>query len=61
MTTGVCWDTRRGESAEMLRWRLTRERWYQRRRDDIELVGVADCLPVLGQDTFRRDSGPQLV
>jgi hypothetical protein len=45
----------------MLRWRLTRERWYQRRRDDIELVGVADCLPVLGQDTFRRDSGPQLV
>jgi RimJ/RimL family protein N-acetyltransferase len=43
---GVCWDTRRGDAAEMHRWRLSRERWSQGRRDDIELVGVADCLPV---------------
>jgi RimJ/RimL family protein N-acetyltransferase len=45
---GVCWETRRGDAAEMRRWRLTRERWSKGRRDDIELVGVADCLPVLG-------------
>jgi RimJ/RimL family protein N-acetyltransferase len=45
---GVCWDTRRGDLVETHRWRLTRERWSERRRDDIELVGVADCLPVLG-------------
>lgn len=45
---GVCWDTRRGDAAEMHRWRLARERWSQGRRDDIELVGVAGCLPVLG-------------
>jgi RimJ/RimL family protein N-acetyltransferase len=45
---GLDWDTRRGEPAEISRWRLTRERWQKGRRDDIELVGVADCLPVLG-------------
>jgi hypothetical protein len=37
-----------GDAAEMHRWRLARERWSQGRRDDIELVGVAGCLPVLG-------------
>lgn len=45
---GVSWDTRRGERAQIACWRLTREEWSKRRRDDIELVGVADCLPVLG-------------
>ncbi|MEV1240181.1 GNAT family protein [Nonomuraea sp. NPDC050022] len=45
---GVDWDTRRGEPAEIRRWRLTREQWIKRRRDDIELVAVGDCLPVLG-------------
>lgn len=45
---GVDWATRRGAAAEVNRWRLTRERWLARRRDDIELVGVAECLPVLG-------------
>jgi RimJ/RimL family protein N-acetyltransferase len=45
---GVTWATRRGEAAEINRWRLTRERWLRGRRDDIELVGVTDCLPVLG-------------
>ncbi|MEU9477620.1 GNAT family protein [Streptomyces sp. NPDC048191] len=47
---GVCWDTRRGEPAELTRWRLTHDRWSEGRRDDIELVGVTDCLPVLGID-----------
>jgi RimJ/RimL family protein N-acetyltransferase len=45
---GLDWATRRGEPAELYRWRLTREQWSARRRDDIELVGVAECLPVLG-------------
>ncbi|MGW0231545.1 GNAT family N-acetyltransferase [Actinopolymorpha singaporensis] len=45
---GNDWDTRRGEPAEIHRWRLTREQWSKNRRDDIELVGVAECLPVLG-------------
>ena len=45
---GFDWDTRRGDAAEIKRWRLTRERWSTRRRDDIELIGVAECLPVLG-------------
>ncbi|MFL6136519.1 MAG: GNAT family N-acetyltransferase [Frankiaceae bacterium] len=45
---GVDWSTRRGDAAEVNRWRLTRERWLDGRRDDIELVGVAECLPVLG-------------
>ncbi|MEV7341843.1 GNAT family protein [Streptomyces sp. NPDC093544] len=47
---GVTWDTRRGESAEIKQWRLTREQWIKRRRNDIELVAVGDCLPVLGID-----------
>ncbi|MGW6739850.1 GNAT family N-acetyltransferase [Streptomyces sp. NPDC055025] len=45
---GVSWDTRRGERAQITCWRLTREEWARQRRDDIELVAVADCLPVLG-------------
>lgn len=45
---GLDWDTRKGEAAAINRWRLTREQWAKGRRDDITLVGVADCLPVLG-------------
>ncbi|KFU80026.1 Protein N-acetyltransferase, RimJ/RimL family [Amycolatopsis lurida] len=43
---GVTWDTRRGEPAQLKQWRLLRDHW--RRRDDIELVAVRECLPVLG-------------
>jgi RimJ/RimL family protein N-acetyltransferase len=45
---GFDWDTRRGDAAEIKRWKLTREQWTTGRRDDIELIGVAECLPVLG-------------
>jgi RimJ/RimL family protein N-acetyltransferase len=45
---GTEWATRRGEPALLLRWRLTRERWEGRRRDDITLVGVDACRPVVG-------------
>jgi RimJ/RimL family protein N-acetyltransferase len=48
LPNGTDWDTRRGDAAEINRWKLTREHWLKARRDDIELVGVADCLPVLG-------------
>ncbi|ELP71269.1 hypothetical protein STRTUCAR8_09847 [Streptomyces turgidiscabies Car8] len=40
---------------EMNRWRLTREQWIEKRRDDIELVAVEDCLPVLGIQPSPRD------
>jgi RimJ/RimL family protein N-acetyltransferase len=52
---GVSWDTRRGEPAEITQWRLTREQWIKRRREDIELVAVGDCLPVLGIDPPPAD------
>jgi RimJ/RimL family protein N-acetyltransferase len=45
---GVDWATRRGAAAQLNRWRLTREHWSTGRRDDIELLGVTECLPVLG-------------
>ncbi|MGH3189258.1 MAG: GNAT family N-acetyltransferase [Streptosporangiaceae bacterium] len=45
---GTCWATRRGEAAMLTRWKLTRDGWEKTRRTDIELVGVEDCLPVLG-------------
>ncbi|WP_210603781.1 GNAT family N-acetyltransferase [Brevibacterium oceani] len=46
---GVEWDIRRGEPGLIQRWRLTREAWETRRRDDIELSGVADFLELLEQ------------
>ncbi len=45
---GTTWATRRGEPALITRWKLTRDRWETLRRDDIEITGVRDCLPVLG-------------
>jgi RimJ/RimL family protein N-acetyltransferase len=45
---GTTWATRRGDPAPLQRWTLTRESWERTRRDDIELVGVDACLPVLG-------------
>ncbi|EMD25974.1 GNAT family N-acetyltransferase [Amycolatopsis azurea] len=45
---GTTWDTRRGEVGLIQCWRLTRDIWDRRRRDDIELAGVQECLPVLG-------------
>jgi RimJ/RimL family protein N-acetyltransferase len=50
---GVDWSTRRGDAAEINRWRLTRDTWSTGRRDDIELIGVAECLPVLGIRDLR--------
>jgi hypothetical protein len=45
---GTTWATRRGNAAPLNVWKLTKPSWEKHRRDDIEVVGVAECLPVLG-------------
>jgi RimJ/RimL family protein N-acetyltransferase len=54
---GTDWATRRGEAAPLTRWKLTRDRWDLTRRDDIELTGVEDCLPVLGLSACVVEEG----
>jgi RimJ/RimL family protein N-acetyltransferase len=44
---GSDWATRRGEPAELNRWRLTREAWQPRRRDDIRLDNLEACHALL--------------
>lgn len=48
---GTDWDTRRGEPALIQRWRITREQWLPRRRDDIALSGDEAC-----RQTFQATS-----
>ncbi|KNX37107.1 GNAT family N-acetyltransferase [Luteipulveratus halotolerans] len=51
---GVDWATRRGERAQLNRWRITRAAWEPHRRDDVELYGVDAChthLPLTISDT----------
>ncbi|GAA1878194.1 GNAT family N-acetyltransferase [Asanoa iriomotensis] len=45
---GTDWATRRGEAAQLKRWRITRDQWLPRRRADIALDGVEECKPLLG-------------
>jgi RimJ/RimL family protein N-acetyltransferase len=40
---GFEWATRQGEPALLNRWRLTRDNWQQRRRNDIKLHNVDAC------------------
>jgi RimJ/RimL family protein N-acetyltransferase len=40
---GSEWATRQGEPALLNRWRLTRDNWEQRRRDDIKLHNIEAC------------------
>jgi RimJ/RimL family protein N-acetyltransferase len=40
---GSDWATRQGEPALMNRWRLTRDNWEQRRRDNIRLHNTEAC------------------
>jgi len=44
------WEVRlrRGEPDRMLHFVLTRERWLQRRRDDITIEGLEPCLALFG-------------
>lgn len=55
---GSDWATRRGEAAELRRWRITREQWSKTRRTDIDLVGVVECRPVLGLPDTGADGRP---
>jgi len=44
---GSDWDTRQGEPVLLNRWRLTRDNWEQRRRDDIQLHNIEACRTYL--------------
>jgi RimJ/RimL family protein N-acetyltransferase len=44
---GFEWATRQGEPALLNRWRLTRDGWQQRRRDDIHVHGLEACHALL--------------
>ena len=48
---GTTWDTRRGVSAPLQCWKLTREAWQRRRRDDIVLDGIAGCRDALASSS----------
>ncbi|MEM9513989.1 MAG: GNAT family protein [Actinomycetota bacterium] len=47
---GVSWATHQGEPRLGQRWRLVREDWEARRRDDIDLRGTDECRRALGID-----------
>jgi RimJ/RimL family protein N-acetyltransferase len=44
---GFDWATRQGQPALLNRWRLTRDAWQPRRRDDIRLHDVEACRAML--------------
>ncbi|WP_111719083.1 GNAT family N-acetyltransferase [Homoserinimonas sp. OAct 916] len=37
---GTNWATRRGATAELQRWKLSRERWQRHQRDDVQIHGL---------------------
>jgi RimJ/RimL family protein N-acetyltransferase len=44
---GSDWATRQGEPALLNRWRLTRDSWERRRRNDIQLHNIEACHALL--------------
>ena len=44
---GTSWATRKGAPAPLARYVLTRERWMERRRDDIVVSGLEPCVAML--------------
>lgn len=42
------WKPRRGVADRQIRLKLTRARWEERRRDDIEIVGLEPCREMFG-------------
>ena len=44
---GFEWATRQGEPALLNRWRLTKDAWERRRRDDVRLHGLEACHELL--------------
>ena|SRR5438128_2320868 len=45
---GTGWGIRKGAAAPMVRYLLTRDRWLERRRDDINISGLEPCRVMLG-------------
>ncbi|MCP3876835.1 MAG: GNAT family N-acetyltransferase [Sulfitobacter sp.] len=45
---GTAWATHQGQPVRGQRWRLSRETWAARRRNDITMSGVEDCRQTLG-------------
>ena len=45
---GIDRALKRDAPADLMRFRMTRAHWETIRRDDIELVGIEACLPLLG-------------
>jgi RimJ/RimL family protein N-acetyltransferase len=45
---GIMRQVRRDKPGTLIRLRLARADWERRRRDDIEVVGLAPCLPLFG-------------
>lgn len=43
-------DNREGKAVQHLRFVLTRDRWEQHRRDDIQVSGLDPCRPLLGAE-----------
>jgi len=41
---------REGRSVRVLAFRLSRAKWESQRRDDIDVVGLDECLPLLGAE-----------
>jgi RimJ/RimL family protein N-acetyltransferase len=45
---GTAWATHQGQPVLGQRWRLGRETWADRRRNDIAMSGVEECRSTLG-------------
>jgi RimJ/RimL family protein N-acetyltransferase len=41
-------EARRNAADKQLHFLLTRSRWEERRRDDIEIIGLESCLDMFG-------------
>lgn len=47
---GECLELQRGVPARCLELRMSRERWEERRRSDIEITGLQACLAMFGAE-----------
>lgn len=45
---GDNWEVRQGVAARQVEFKLSRERWLERRRDDIVIENLEPCLPMFG-------------
>lgn len=45
---GTDWDTRKGQPTLVQRWRITRQQWLPRRRDDVVVSGAEACRETFG-------------